>query len=344
MQSDELSIREKNVLRYIIQQFILTAAPVGSRNITQKYDLNFSPATVRNIMSDLEETGFINHPHTSAGRVPTDKGYRFYVDSLMQLEEIPVRDINSISRQIEPFQNDTGELLNLASKLLSTITSQLACIVYPNLDSGILEKMQLVPLSSTRLLIVISIKSGMVKTITLELNAEVLDEQIVQVQNFLNERLSGLSLAEIRDSFHERVRDYTDSIEPVITIFMDSVDKIFRDNSGNSKAIVSGAGMLLRKPEFENPDKLQTVIEMVEDKDIIVHVFEKNSSSNNVHIAIGTENVLPQFEDFSLVTKEYKIGNNIGTLGVIGPKRMDYSKIIAIVDYIATTLTDVLKG
>ncbi|MDP3829784.1 MAG: heat-inducible transcription repressor HrcA, partial [Ignavibacteriaceae bacterium] len=143
MINEELNEREKNVLRYIVQQFVLTASPVGSRILTKKYDMGISPATVRNIMSDLEDSGFINHPHTSAGRIPTDKGYRMYVDALMDIQKLSQTEKHQINRQLETNFNDSDDLLNITARLLSSITNQLACVLYPSFDSGILEKIQL---------------------------------------------------------------------------------------------------------------------------------------------------------------------------------------------------------
>jgi len=221
----ELNEREKNILRHIIQQFILTASPVGSRNITKKYEIGLSPATVRNIMSDLEDEGYVDHPHTSAGRVPTDKGYRFYVDSLIDIQDIKSSEKAFIKEKlVESYEAD--ELLKITSVLLSKITHQLACVTYPKLESGVLEKLQLVSLSSTRLLVVISIKSGLVKTITLELSTEIEASKIEPIQNLLNERLSGLTLNEIRKTFNERLHDLIDVDKTsIVRLFYDSVDK-----------------------------------------------------------------------------------------------------------------------
>ena len=159
MPHGELNDREKNILRYIIQQFILTASPVGSRNITKKYDIGISPATVRNIMSNLEESGYIDHPHTSAGRIPTDKGYRFYVDSLMDIQKLRSSEIGIINKSFESNHSETDDILNITSLILSSITNQLACVMYPKLDTGVLEKLQIVNLSSTRILVILSISS-----------------------------------------------------------------------------------------------------------------------------------------------------------------------------------------
>jgi heat-inducible transcriptional repressor len=343
--SNELKERERSILRFIIQQFILTASPVGSRNITKKYDLGVSPATVRNIMSDLEDSGFINHPHTSAGRIPTDKGYRYYVDSLMDLQKIAKSDIGYINRTIDIDIIETDELLRITSNLLSNITKQIACVTYPKIDSGILEKLQLVNLSSSRVLVVLSIKSGLIKTITLEIDSDIKTSQIESVETLLNERLSGLTLQEICRSFKERFKDVSDDHKAIIRIFLDSSDKIFKDSRSNDNVFLAGAKNIIKQPEFEDPERFQSIIELIEDKDIIIHILEKGKENpEQVFISIGSENNSRRLEEYSFISKEYTLGDVSGTLGVIGPKRMEYSKIVAIVDYVSKVLTEFLKN
>jgi heat-inducible transcriptional repressor len=344
MIDQELNEREKSILRSIVQQFILTASPVGSRYIVKKYDIGFSPATVRNIMSDLEESGFINHPHTSAGRVPTDKGYRFYVDSLMDIPSLNQAEKGIINKSFSSEIEDTDDLFRLASKLMSQITRQIACVTYPKLDRGVLQKIQLVSLSSTRLLIVLSIKSGLVKTITLEVKTDIKESQLNYIESLLNERLSGLTFDEIRKSFKERFSDVSDEQKPIIRIFVDSVDKIFVDSKKDERVYITGAKHVLTQPEFENPEKFQGVIELIEDKDIIIHILEKrDKNADDVIISIGRENKNIKLDEYSFVSKEYNYGETSGTLGIIGPKRMEYSKVVAIVDYIAKMLSEMLK-
>ncbi len=346
MDEEKLNEREKTILRSVVQQFILTATPVGSRNITKKYDIGVSPATVRNIMADLEDSGYINHPHTSAGRVPTDKGYRYYVDSLMNIERIHSKDKGLIEQSFNLEIDETDDLIKLTSKLLSSITKQLACVTYPKLESGILDKIQIVSLTSSRILIVITIKSGLVKTITMELSTEIKDSQIVSVQTLLNERLSGLTLADIRATFKERFIDVEEDQKPIIRLFVDSVDKLFKDDIKPDRLIVTGAKNVISQPEFDNPENFQSVIELIEDKDVIIHIMEKSSGAgkDEVFISIGSEHEHKKLNEYSFVSKEYQIGESYGTLGIIGPKRMAYSKIIAIVDYIAKVLSEYLKS
>jgi heat-inducible transcriptional repressor len=344
MSNEELNEREKNILRFIIQQFILTANPVGSRNITKKYDIGFSPATVRNIMSDLENSGFIDHPHTSAGRIPTDKGYRFYVDSLMDVQKLHSSEMGLINKSLDSTLTETDELLRVASNLLSSITHQIACVTYPKLESGIFEKIQIIQLTSLRILVVITIKSGLVKTITLELNSDLKTAQLTPVEQLLNERLSGLSLREIRETFKERFKDVGEDEHPIIRLFVDSIDKIFKDDTRGERALITGAKNVLKQPEFENPESFQSVIELIEDKDIIIHILEKSGDDKEVFISIGSENENQKLKEYSFISKKYELGEITGTLGIVGPKRMEYSKVIAIVDYVGKMISEILKN
>ena len=345
METEELNQREKAILRSIVQQFILTATPVGSRNISKHYDIGFSPATVRNIMADLEESGFVNHPHTSAGRVPTDKGYRYYVDSLMDIDKLNNKEKGLIEESLSIVIDEADELVKITSRLLSSITKQIACVTYPNLESGILEKIQIISLTSTRILVVISIKSGLVKTITMELDTEMTESQFESVQLLLNEKLSGLSLSEIRKSFKERFLDADEKQKPIIRLFVDSVDKLFKDDVKSDRLIVTGAKNIIQQPEFEHPENFQSIIELIEDKDVIIHIMDKSTESkkDEVYISIGSEHIEKKLKEYSFVSKEYKFGETSGTLGIIGPKRMEYSRIVAIVDYLAKVLSEHIK-
>lgn len=343
MRSAELSEREKSILRYVIHQFILTANPVGSRNISKKYDIGLSPATIRNIMADLEDTGLLGHPHTSAGRVPTDQGYRFYVDSLMDPPKLGRAEKRTAQSSIN--SKKANDLVKATSSILSDITNQLALITYPKLSNSMLEKIQIVRLSNSRILIVVTVVPGIVKTITLELEISVQQSQLNSVQRILNQRLAGLRFSEIRTSIVDRVRNFqTHELKPIIRVFLDSAERIFNEQK-NSQSVIAGTKNILSKPEFEDLEHFQSIIEMVEDKDVIVHVMDKNLSGKNekVSITIGTESKDKKFESYSLVTKEYTVGEGSGTIGIIGPKRMEYSKVVAAVEYVAKLLSKELE-
>ena len=343
---EELNEREKLVLKSIVQQFILTAAPVGSRFISKKYEIGFSPATIRNVMADLEESGYINHPHTSAGRIPTDKGYRYYVDALMSKENINPIEKKLINKKLNPVQSDPESLIKIASSILSQVTHQIACVSYPALDDAVLNKIQLIKISSTRLLVVISVTSGLIRTVTLEMDSEVENTILESVESKLNEKLCGLTFKQIKTTFSERFKDIEQEEKPIIRLFLESANKVFADSMKDDKIVLTGAKNILSQPEFENPEKFESIIELIENKDIVIHILEQHMEENkdSVVVKIGKENLHEKFYEYSIITKEYNLGEVKGILGIIGPKRMEYSKIISIVGYISETLSNFLGG
>ncbi len=346
MFTTELTEREKSILRYVIHQFILTANPVGSRNLSKKYNVGYSPATVRNVMSDLENFGFLGHPHTSAGRVPTDLGYRFYVNSLMEEQQLTKDEVDFIDSHFDQLNSDTDEILKITSSILSSLTSQLAYVSYPKFGNAILEKIQLVAISSSRLLVVISIKSGMIRTITLEVEAGFDKNNLSTIQRLLNERLSGLSFVEIKKSIHERVKGIANKdLKPVIRVFLESVGNIFNDVKTSEDSIITGAKNLLNQPEFADHKSISSIIELIEDKDIIIHVMDEKTNNNlgEVSITIGSESNEEKLNDYSIVVKEYNVGQVLGNIGIIGPKRMTYSHEIASVVQMAQILSKVFS-
>ncbi|MCB0744775.1 MAG: heat-inducible transcription repressor HrcA [Ignavibacteriae bacterium] len=346
MLTENLTEREKSILRYVIHQFILTANPVGSRNLSKKYNIGISPATVRNIMSDLEESGFLGHPHTSAGRVPTDIGYRYYVNSLMDSPKLSQTEVNFIESQLEQVNVETNEILKITSTLLSNLTNQLAYVSYPKFGNAILERLQLVEVSSSRLLVVITIISGMIRTITLEINSGFDRKSIKTIERLLNERLAGLTFTSIRETFSERVKNISDTdLKPVIRVFLDSISEIFTDVKSNEDSIITGAKNLLSHPEFSDVKKFSSIIELVEDKDIIIHMMDEKTSLNlgQVSVTIGSESNDEKLNDYSIIVKDYNIGQVAGSIGIIGPKRMRYSHSIAAVVQMAEILSKIFS-
>ncbi len=340
-----LSEREKSILRYVIHQYILTASPVGSRNIAKKYNVGFSPATIRNIMADLEDSGYLNHPHTSAGRIPTDKGYRFYVDSLMEPPRLRPEEKYFIKNTLNTLSIETDEILKVTSSILSDITKQLACITYPKFDKAILDKIQLISIAKNRILVVLTIRSGMVKTITLEIDSVINQKNLNSIQHLLNERLSGLTFSEIRKSFRKRISNYKKEYKPIIRVFLDSVDDIFKDDKVYDKSIITGAKNIIHQPEFGDQEHFKSIIELIEDKDVIIHIMDDQLKlhKGNVTITIGSENKEEKLSEYSLVVKEYKLGQVTGSVGIVGPKRMEYSKSVAAVIYVAELLSQAIQ-
>lgn len=339
---ENLSSREESVLRHVVYNFIQTAIPVGSRFISKRFESHLSPATIRNVMSDLEEAGFLSHPHTSAGRIPTDIGYRYYVDYLMEIEQLTQPDETTIKDQLAA-TSDPTELLRETSKLLAKISHQLSIVTAPQLNSGVFEKLELVPLSSSKILVIISFRSGVVRTIMLEVGAEVRRSVLDQIGRLLNERLAGLTLQQIRDSFADRFRDVKNETTGLIRLFIDSVDQLFTETRDREKLHIGGTANIIEQPEFVDPKKFRSVIELVENEEIIVHLLERHEdNTKNVVVTIGREN-LDTAEEYSLMTATYDVKGVTGRVGIIGPKRMNYARMIPLVDFVAKTIANLLK-
>jgi heat-inducible transcriptional repressor len=295
-------------------------------------------------MSDLEESGYLSHPHTSAGRIPTDLGYRYYVDFLMELERISEQEKQIIREQLDR-SYDAEELLRDTSKLLSKISNQLSIVTSPHLSSGIFQKLELVQVSSSKLMVLISVQSGIIRTIILEVGIELKRESLDQISRLMNERLHGLTLKEIKDTFVDRLSDIKNERSGLVRLFIDSVDQLFNDTTEREKVHIAGTGNLIEHPEFGDPKNFRSIIEMVENEDIIVHLLEKHEGANkDFVITIGTENQDSKAQDYSLVTATYDVNGIFGKVGILGPTRMNYSKLVPLVEHVAKTIAELLAG
>jgi heat-inducible transcriptional repressor len=342
--AEPLNERERDILHRVVFNFIHSAIPVGSRYISKHFDSQLSPATIRNVMADLEDLGLLSHPHTSAGRVPTDLGYRYYVDYLMEVESLNEKDILQIEQQLNT-ASDADSLLRETSRLLGKISKQLSVVSSPHLGSGIFEKLELIPISSSRILVIISIRTGLVKTLMMEVGIEMKREYLEQVGRLLNERLSGLTLREIRDTFVERTRDMQDERSGLIRLFIDSVDNLFDDMKDRDKVHISGTQNIIDQPEFIDPKNFRSVIELIENDDIIVHLLEKHEHiDKNFAITIGSENQDSKAKDYSVVSATYDHDGVTGRVGILGPRRMDYAKLVPLVEHVARLVAKMMKG
>jgi heat-inducible transcriptional repressor len=337
----ELTQRERTVLHYVVHDFIQTATPIGSRFISRKHVdvLGLSSASIRNVMSDLEEKGFINHPHTSAGRVPTDMGYRFYCNSLMELEQLSAEDQKEIRKNLDAVE-DTEMLLRESSQVLGRISHQLSIVSPPEFRSGTFEKLDLVHITGNRVMVIMSIKSGLVRTIMMEVASEIQRDKLDDLSRFLNERISGLTLQQIRENFVEMMKDAKNEDTGLISLFIDSVDKLF--STGRARPLhISGTENIIEQPEFVNPKDFRSVIELINNEDIIVHVLQKNDvAPHETRVTIGEEHGDDKLKNYSVVTTTYSFGDVTGAVGLIGPTRMAYARLIPLVDYVAKTISE----
>ncbi len=339
---EELNERERGILRHVVHNYIQSAIPVGSRYISKHFESQLSPATIRNVMADLEEEGYLSHPHTSAGRIPTDLGYRYYVDYLMDVQRLSEDEKLDIHRQLDK-TSDPTELLRETSRLLSRISKQLSVVSSPHLSGGVFEKLELIPISSARLLVVMSIRSGLVRTIMLEVSHDLKRETLDRLGSLLNTRLSGLTLQQIRDTFVQRVSDMKDEQTGLVRLFIESVDQLFTDLK-DEKFHIAGTQNIIDQPEFVDPKNFRSVIELIESEDFIVHLLEKHEGADKEFvITIGNENSESRAQDYSVVTAIYDIDGITGRVGIIGPKRMNYSKVVPLVNHVARSIAQMLK-
>ncbi len=337
-----LSDREQCILRAVVQLFILHAVPVGSRVVSRylEREMQMSPATIRNVMSDLEASGYITHPHTSAGRMPTDKGYRQYVDSLMKIEALPSEETHSVIANLLVTPRET--VVREATRMLGSLSHHLALIELPQLRDAEVQKVDILRLTSDRLLVVISLESDIVRTVSLEWTGTLADASLDDVTRLINERLSGRPLSLLATLFPDA--STPDSVSNgLVRLFVEQVGRLGMSSEG-STLLMAGTQNLLTLPEFDDPARMRSVIELVENEDVIVHVLgsARDDQSGGVSVRIGNELLNEQLQDYSLVSTTYRIGPASGSVGLIGPKRMDYSRMISLVQMVSTVLSKTL--
>lgn len=337
----EMSDRERRILRLIVEHFIDTAGPVGSRSLAKQYNIGLSPASIRNTMADLEDMGYLDHPYTSAGRVPTEMGYRTFVDDMMDTPELSAAERQVLMNQLAQLVSDTDELLRASSRMLSKLTNLLGLALSPRLSTGVLERLDIVPLSGSRLMFVLSVRGGLVKTLVMGFQSDVKRSEIDRVVSILNERLAGLTLREIRETYEERVRDVRDRTG-IIQLVVDESGLLFSEPR-EGRLSLGGTQNILTQPEFQEPDDVRHLIEVIEDEDRVIQTLEQVFDADpdavgQASIRIGSENHRTELDAFSIVTSPYRLGDTVGTLGVIGPTRMDYGRAVALVENMAAVL------
>jgi len=339
------SEREKLILKSVIQHFIDTGSPVGSRFLSRRLAVHWSAATIRNIMADLEDQGYLDHPHKSAGRIPTDRGYRSYVNGMMDLEELSAEEkkaiscaVSEISVKITRISEGVDEILYLSSKALSKISNELGIILSPRFNLCIFDRVVLARVEGDRILIEINLKSGMVKTVVLDVHSRISPEDLVEINRVLNERLSGLSVSEIRKSIGRRMYDVQlpDYATGFVRLFIESADTIFNFDKTNLFSY-TGTQNILSKPDFYQ-NEILPILQSLEEKSIWVDLLSQRTKNEGVAVTIGQENDGKEISNCTIVTANYRMGGVTGTVGVIGPKRMPYGKIIPLVEYTAAVL------
>lgn len=341
MAFENLTEREKKVLYNLISYYINSADPVGSRVIANRFKMGVSSATIRNTLQDLEELGLVQQPHTSAGRIPTDVGYRVYVDYLLKREELTETEKQRIKDGLLREGRGINEILGQTTRVLSEITSQLGVSIAPRFEAGVLKRVELIPVSSGRIMVVVIVQSGLARSVVLEVESSITDSTIREVEQILNERLCGLSLGEIRRTISDRMADVRGTGR-LLNLIVDSEQRIWYDDQSTGIK-VAGMDNLLRQPEFSNLERLSRLMKVLDDNSVLSEFFDA-ATEEGMFITIGAENKYSEIIDCSLVTSSYRVGNISGKVSVIGPTRMPYSKLLSVVEYTARTITDVLSG
>jgi heat-inducible transcriptional repressor len=341
MAFENLTAREKKVLQNLITHYIQTADPVGSRVIANKYRMGLSPATIRNTMQDLEEMGLIQQPHTSAGRVPTDTGYRVFVDMLLKQEPLTRSDRAKIKGLVDRSRKGIDAVLSQTSRVLGEITNQLGISIAPKFEEGILTKISLIPVSEGKMIVVVTVKSGLIKSILIEVESDIVPKELSRMELVLNERLTGLTLGHIRKTISERLAD-TDCSPRLLKLFVDPDIDIWSD-LGDEKMHITGTENLITQPEFADRARLREFVKFLENRSALADLLKSKSIGEGIVITIGSESSIDEIQNCSLVTSSYRTGKLSGIIGIIGPTRMPYSKLISIVDYTAKSLTEALS-
>ena len=341
-----LTPREEDVLRRVVQHFIDTAAPVGSKSLAE--DVELSSASVRSTMRKLEDAGYLGHPHTSSGRVPTEAGYRLYVDDLMDVAGLSPREAGLLRDSVRRRLGDLDAVARETSRLLGRLSRLLGVVLTPSLAAGVLERIEVVPMGGARVLFVLALRGGLARTVAAEVDAEVQPSALDAVVQRLNERLAGHTLDEIRRTGAERVQDLADDDRTgVVRVVLRDGQSLFREAAPARRAAIGGAQHLVSQPEFSEPEWVRDVVELAESEDVVVHLLERShlvdpAAPERAVVLIGreVERGRPDGPTYSVVTAPYRLAGGTGAVAVLGPTRMDYGRAVGLVEYVAGLLGD----
>ncbi len=339
---DRLTDRSKQILEAIIEDYIVTAEPVGSRTVTRSHGLSLSPATVRNVMADLEEMGFLASPHTSAGRVPTDKAYRFYVDSLLEVRNVARDEQEEIRKRCSLTGRDLGEALKETSRMLSSLSHYTGIVLAPRFTANVFCHIEFIKLSGNRLLAILVSRNGTVQNKIIEAAGELRPDDLVRMSNYLNQLLEGLTIAQVKEKIFKEMRSDKVRYDSLLAKALEFSRQTLPET--DSEVFIEGQVNILEQPEFTDVTRMKEIFRAFEEKGQLLALLDRCMEAQGVNIYIGAEAHLSQMVGMSLITSTYMTGKNtLGVLGVIGPTRMGYAKVIPIVDYTAKLVSRLLE-
>lgn len=333
-----LDDRKKKVLQAIVEEYINTAEPVSSNSLTNGYDLNYSSATIRNEMADLEKKGYLDKTHTSSGRIPSEKGYRYYVDELIKDDDISLEEIKYISSKLETKVNEIEELTKITANTISEVTHYTTLSIGPKNDEQIIEEIKFVPLGQRMIMAVILTHNGLVKETIIKFDEDITEKQVETVNYMFNQKLKGKPLETIKGPLEDYLFDEMTYSVNVIKPIIEQIKKAIEEDS---KIYLEGTNKLFELPEFNSLEVAKNFVNILDKKDLVEDMLE-SGLAEDINVYIGEENQKDELKDFSIITFKHKVGNkDLGTIGIIGPKRMDYSKVISVMKYINKKLKDI---
>ncbi len=334
-----LDDRKKKVLQAIVEEYINTAEPVSSNALITKYDLNCSSATIRNEMADLEKKGLLDKMHTSSGRVPSAKGYRYYVDELLKDDNISLEEVKYISNKLETKVNEIEDLTKITANTISEITHYTTVTIGPKTDEQIIQEIKFVLLGSRMLLAIIMTDTGMVKETIIKFDEDITEKQVETLNYMFNNKLKGQPIEKINKPLEEYLYQEMSDMVKVIKPIIEQIKKVlFEEN----KIELQGTRKELDLPEFNSLQVAKNFMNILDEKELIADMLNSGFAEDiNVYIGGEGEGEEEKLKDFSMVTFKHKVGNkDLGTIGIIGPKRMDYSKVISVMKYISKKLNE----
>jgi heat-inducible transcriptional repressor len=336
----ELNEREREILKSIIKFYIADGKPIGSRFISKKLRSDLSPATIRNIMGDLEEAGYLTQPHTSAGRVPTDKGYRFYVDHLLESNRLNKCDQEFIESNIFKV-NSHDSVVEQISHTISQATNNIGFVISPALDQNQLKHIEFILVGEGKILVIIVARSGLVQNRLVRVDEQFNQSELDQTARYLNENYSGQSLISIRNDILKKMSEEKALYDRLLknVILLCSRGLIDEVSDQNVDIYLDGASNLLNKPEFADSLRMQSLFKTFEEKSKLVKILNeciRSGSGKGVRVIIGSENATPGLQEYTLISSPITPqDHNLGSVGILGPTRMEYARAITIVDYVA---------
>ncbi len=336
-----LDERKKRILEAIIEEYNQTAEPVGSSKIASDYNLGFSSATIRNDMAALEEMGYLDKPHTSAGRVPSSKGYRFYIDTIMKEYQLTPKEKALIDENLKEDVMKFDELIKEASSILSRITNYASLVAGPQNEACSVEEIKLVKIGQDRLMIVLLADNGIIKESVVRYNGSISEENIQIFNSLLNYKFKGMNFKEVYDNINANIEDELYNINNTVVPLVMELNHMLTEN--DSEIYLDGTRNMLNLPELKKETTLKNFLNIIETQDAIKELV-KNGYNGNINVYIGQETSFEDLKDFTIITYKQAINDKeIGTIGVIGPKRMDYKKVIPVIKYIGDKVQEKIK-